>query len=249
MFSLSKKAIFHCSSIKVPIVDVKAFLTEAPSSKHDCKEVAESLAKYGCLIIKDPRVNQSQNDQFIDMMEKYFSKRGQDFYQTKKAQDVYPEYSFQVGATPEFTEKARDHSQLLNDYSEANKPMTPMPPPFDAKWRYFWDISTGDQYKPRYANPAPADFPEFESVMNTWGRHMINGCYTVAQMAAVGMGLQKTTFSEMMDGGQHKLAPTASDLRKFDQNTVFAGFHYDFNFLTIHGKSRYPGLFAWLKTG
>ena len=53
----------------------------------------------------------------------------------------------------------------------------------------------------------------------------------------------------MMDGGQHKLAPTASDLRKFDTKTVFAGFHYDFNFLTIHGKSRYPGLFAWLRTG
>lgn len=23
----------------------------------------------------------------------------------------------------------------------------------------------------------------------------------------------------------------------------------DFNFLTIHGKSRFPGLFAWLRTG
>lgn len=32
-------------------------------------------------------------------------------------------------------------------------------------------------------------------------------------------------------------------------DTVFAGLHYDFNFLTIHGKSRYPGLFAWLRNG
>ena len=52
-----------------------------------------------------------------------------------------------------------------------------------------------------------------------------------------------------MDGGEHKLAPTGSDLNKFDVGTVFAGYHYDFNFLTIHGKSRYPGLFAWLRTG
>jgi isopenicillin N synthase-like dioxygenase len=52
-----------------------------------------------------------------------------------------------------------------------------------------------------------------------------------------------------MKGGPHKLAPTASDLVKHDVGTVFAGFHYDFNFLTIHGKSRYPGLFAWLRTG
>lgn len=124
-----------------------------------------------------------------------------------------------------------------------------MPPPFDAKWRYFWDISTSDKIKPLYPNPAPKDFPEFAEVMNSWGTHMINGCYTVAQMAAVGMGLEKNIFTEKMDGGQHKLAPTGSDLSKFDVSTTFAGFHYDFNFLTIHGKSRYPGLFAWLRTG
>ena len=53
----------------------------------------------------------------------------------------------------------------------------------------------------------------------------------------------------MLDGGQHKLAPTGSDLVKFGPGTIFAGHHYDFNFLTIHGKSRYPGLFAWLRTG
>lgn len=30
---------------------------------------------------------------------------------------------------------------------------------------------------------------------------------------------------------------------------MFAGFHYDLNFMTIHGRSRYPGLFAWLADG
>lgn len=28
-----------------------------------------------------------------------------------------------------------------------------------------------------------------------------------------------------------------------------AGFHYDLNFLTIHGKSRFPGLYIWLRDG
>lgn len=78
---------------------------------------------------------------------------------------------------------------------------------------------------------------------------MINGCYTVAQMAAIGMGLDRNTFTELMNGGEHKLAPTGSDLNKYKVGTVFAGYHYDFNFLTIHGKSRYSGLFAWLRTG
>jgi isopenicillin N synthase-like dioxygenase len=46
------------------------------------------------------------------------------------------------------------------------------------------------------------------------------------------------------------LAPTASDLIKHGAvNTVFASYHYDLNFLTIHGRSRYPGLNAWLRDG
>ena len=53
----------------------------------------------------------------------------------------------------------------------------------------------------------------------------------------------------MRNGGEHKLAPTGSDLNKYKVGTIFAGYNYDFNFLTIHGKSRYAGLFAWLRTG
>ena len=85
--------------------------------------------------------------------------------------------------------------------------------------------------------------------MEEWGKRMINGCYTVAEMAAIAMELPKDTFTSKMEGGTHKLAPTAADLVKKDVGAIFAGFHYDFNFLTIHGKSRYPGLFAWLRTG
>mmetsp|Transcript_9172 Transcript_9172/g.6922 ORF Transcript_9172/g.6922 Transcript_9172/m.6922 type:complete len:169 (+) Transcript_9172:71-577(+) len=50
-----------------------------------------------------------------------------------------------------------------------------------------------------------------------------------------------------MKGGNHLLAPTGSDLKRYGLGTNFAGFHYDFNFLTIHGRSRYPGLFIWLR--
>lgn len=78
---------------------------------------------------------------------------------------------------------------------------------------------------------------------------MMDGCNTVAEMAAIGLGLDRNIFTEMMKRGPHKLAPTGSDLERYKVGTIFAGFHYDFNFLTIHGKSRYPGLFAWLRTG
>lgn len=66
-------------------------------------------------------------------------------------------------------------------------------------------------------------------------------------MAAIGMGLDKDTFTKRMQGGPHLLAPTASDLKKYTVGTAFASFHYDLNFITIHGKSRYPGLFLWTK--
>lgn len=50
--------------------------------------------------------------------------------------------------------------------------------------------------------------------------------------------------------GPHLLAPTGSDLTKHGSiGTVLAGYHYDFNFLTIHGQSRFPGLSIWLKDG
>lgn len=46
----------------------------------------------------------------------------------------------------------------------------------------------------------------------------------------------------------HLLAPTASDLRRHGKpDTVLAGFHTDLNFLTIHGRSRYPGLHIWAR--
>ena len=76
---------------------------------------------------------------------------------------------------------------------------------------------------------------------------MINACFTAAEMAALGMGLKKSAFTDLMVGGPHLLAPTGSDLEKYDVGTTFAGFHYDLNFLTVHGKSRYPGLFVWLR--
>lgn len=50
--------------------------------------------------------------------------------------------------------------------------------------------------------------------------------------------------------GPHLLAPTGSDLKRHGQiDTVFAGYHYDLNFLTIHGRSRFPGLNIWLRNG
>jgi hypothetical protein len=83
--------------------------------------------------------------------------------------------------------------------------------------------------------------------MDQWGNHMVDATFIAGEMCAVGLGLAADTFTDRMRQGSHLLSPTASDLVKNDVGTAFAGFHYDLNFITCHGKSRYPGLFIWLR--
>jgi isopenicillin N synthase-like dioxygenase len=96
----------------------------------------------------------------------------------------------------------------------------------------------------------PAHFPQWKEVMDNWGNLMMQSVRVVAEMAAIGLGLDSRTFLDLLDKGPHLLAPTGSDFNKFNKlDTILAGFHYDLNFLTIHGKSRFPGLYIWLRDG
>lgn len=58
----------------------------------------------------------------------------------------------------------------------------------------------------------------------------------------------QTVACLLMDKRCHLLAPTASNLVEHGKkDTILAGFHTDLNFLTIHGRSRYPGLNVWAR--
>lgn len=117
------------------------------------------------------------------------------------------------------------------------------------KWRYMWKIGE----RPAEANDNfpqvyPAEgFPDWETKMNGWGHRLLSAGELAAEMAAIGMGLEKDTFTKRMNGGAHILAPTGTDLVRHDVGTTLAGFHYDIAFLTIHGKCRFPGLYIWLR--
>src|SRR3984957_21142598 len=64
----------------------------------------------------------------------------------------------------------------------------------------------------------------------------------------MGTSVRMTRKSYVHFISPHILAPTASDLVKYGkENTILAGFHTDLNFLTIHGRSRYPGLHIWAR--
>ena len=131
-----------------------------------------------------------------------------------------------------------------------HRPLEPKGP--DAKWRFFWRVGE---------RPTATDFPELNapqvvpaafkdvwaSTMDGWGDKMLDAVTTVARMTGVGLGLEADRFSSLMKHGAHLLAPTGSDLVANGKDTILAGFHTDLNFMTIHGKSRYPGLHVWLR--
>ncbi|CAL2236909.1 unnamed protein product [Prunus armeniaca] len=124
----------------------------------------------------------------------------------------------------------------------------------DRKWRYMWRVGprpSETRFQELNAEPVvPEGFPEWKDTMDSWGYKMISAIEAVAEMAAIGFGLPKDAFTSLMKQGPHLLAPTGSDLQRYGQEgTVFAGYHYDLNFLTIHGRSRFPGLNIWLRNG
>ena len=143
----------------------------------------------------------------------------------------------------------------MDALSEDNKPHLKPDQGADPKWRYFWRI--GDRpAKSEFAElNAPQVIPEtfkdvWSKTMDMWGSKLLNAVTTAAEALAIGYGLKKTAFTDLMNKGPHLLAPTGTDYEKYGKvEEVFATFHQDLNFLTIHGKSRYPGLYIWLRDG
>jgi len=232
------------------VIDISAFLKDPTSAAalDACKTIAKTLEETSCLIIKDPRVSEDENNKFLDIMESYWLQPRE-----VKMRDVHPEIHYQVGATPENTEIPRDHKAEIKALKPEHAAQVPTGP--DPKWRFFWRI--GDR-------PASSEFPELNApqvipkafekewpgVMNKWGTLMLSAVDTVAEMIAVGLALPRETFLQMLRHGPHLLAPTGSDFYTHNKApTILAGFHYDLNFLTIHGKSRFPGLYIWLRDG
>eukprot|EP01034_Spumella_vulgaris_P037387 gene37387-46126_t len=180
-------------------------------------------------------------------MEQYFE--GSD-----GVRDARPEYHYQVGVTGEKIEKPRNHCARMGTMGPDDKPLSPCPPEKDPKWRFFWRTGPAPpttEFPSHNMDPViPPEFPQWSTVMDMWGGKMTDACFTLAEMAAIGFGMTADSFTSRMIYGSHLLAPTGSDFNKYHAlGTVLAGFHYDLNFLTIHGKSRFPGLNAWTREG
>ncbi|KAL4555543.1 hypothetical protein LXL04_038165 [Taraxacum kok-saghyz] len=162
-----------------------------------------------------------------------------------------------VGVTPEGIEVPcslidGEMQKKLRSLPKESQPSTPSGP--DPKWRYMWRVGprpSTTQFQELNSEPViPEGFLEWKETMDSWGSKMISAIEAVAEMAAIGFGLPKDAFTGLMKNGPHLLAPTWSNLERHGKvGTVFAGYHYDLNFLTIHGRSRFPGLSIWLRNG
>jgi isopenicillin N synthase-like dioxygenase len=237
-------------TLDLPVIELSAFFqkeTNPERYNEECKLAADSFKKFGCLAVRDPRVYFEDNETFLSMMERYFE-------MSDGARDARPEQHYQVGVTPDHVERARDHCKRFSAYGPDDKPLSPCPPDYDPKWRFFWRIGprpVSTHFPDLNAERViPPEFPEWADVMDMWGSKMLDAVFTLAEMTAVGFELPEDAFTSRMLGGPHLLAPTGSDFNKYGAlGSVLAGIHYDLNFMTIHGKSRYPGLFIWTRDG
>lgn len=231
--------------------------TTVTKDKYYCKRLVNCLRETGILIIRDTTVDSKENETFLDLMTRYYSQTYQE-----KLQDARPEVYYQVGVTPENTETCKCFTnkscyEWANSLPENDKPHMTVSP--DPKWRYMWRIGRRNQsskYKELNSEVVvPRAFRgEWETKMNNWGDKLMDTITKVTQMIETGLqtkhDVQSGYLLNALDGGAHILAPTGTDLSKHGVlGQIFAGFHYDIGFLTIHGKSNFPGLYIWLRNG
>ncbi|CAE6449131.1 unnamed protein product [Rhizoctonia solani] len=240
----------------LPVVDLDVFLSDPKSSvaQAECTKAAEALITYGALIVHDTRVTEEHNETFLSLLEDYFAQPTEALKQDERAQ-----FGYQVGVTLENTEKPKcavDEPclRVIERLEPSERPLDIGGHQPDPKCRFFWKMQTPPPYPTAFPslnmpNVVPAAFTDtWENTLEVWGLKMKEAVEGVARMAATGLGLERETFTDAGKYGPHLLAPTASDLTKYGKkDTILAGFHSDLNFLTIHGRSRYPGLHIWAR--
>ncbi|KAI9330740.1 hypothetical protein BDR26DRAFT_824758 [Obelidium mucronatum] len=236
------------------VVDLAPFLADraSPAALAECAKAARGLATHSAVCVADARVAAASNDAFLDLLEAYFAQSD-----AAKRADARPAVAFQVGATPPHTELPRCARDAECAALAAALPPPHRPAAFaaaDPKWRFFHRIGARPPSTAfaglHAAAVVPAAFPTWVEEMDAWGLLMHGAVLVLSEMIAIGLGLPADTFTTLTKDGPHLLAPTGSDLEEYGSlGTVLAGFHTDLNFLTIHGKSRFPGLNIWNRDG
>lgn len=103
---------FSSAALDITVIDTSSMLNGRPNAEQ-CRKVVEGFYKHGVIAIKDPRVDEKKNQQFLELMTRYFQLQGERYYRGEKLQDARPEVGYQVGVTPELKERARVHETVI----------------------------------------------------------------------------------------------------------------------------------------
>jgi len=112
---------FSIQNLDITVVDTSSMLNGNSPNPEACRKVVEGFYKHGVIAIRDPRVDEKKNQEFIDMMARYFKKRSEQFYKGDKLEDCFPENGYQVGVTPELVERAREHQGTIDKFFSKTK--------------------------------------------------------------------------------------------------------------------------------
>jgi len=250
-YYLYKRLSSQSAAPSIPVFDLSKFLA-GDADMATCVAMADYLSKTSILVVRDPRVSEGEASAFTSLLQRYYSQE-----LPALMADARPDCAYQVGVTPENVECAKcanDPSCLDRIEAMPAEHRPHKPQKADPKWRFFWRVgprpSSSDFPEQNLEPVKPKAFPEWSTTMDAWGHKMLAALESSAEMLAVGFGLPKAALRDLMHLGPHLLAPTGSDLARYDAvGTIFAGWHTDLNFLTIHGKSNFPGLYVWLRDG
>ena len=104
--------------------------------------------------------------------------------------------------------------EYIENLDLEDKPI--IPEGADVKWRFFHRLGKrpdNTEYGSLNLSAVqPENFENWTVVMDKWGNLMLNCATVISEMVAVGLGLEKDTFTKMMEYGSHLLAPTATNL-------------------------------------
>lgn len=108
-------------NLDITIVDTSSLLKGGKPNLQECKKAVEGFYKHGVIAIRDPRVDESKNQEFLNLMTRYFEDQSKLFYSGQQLPDCRPETSYQVGVTPEKVEQAREHKEAIEKYFSKNR--------------------------------------------------------------------------------------------------------------------------------
>jgi isopenicillin N synthase-like dioxygenase len=193
-------------SMDLPAVDLDVFLNNplsSPEAQAECLKAANALITYGALVLHDSRTSEAANDAFLDLLEDYFAQPEADL-----RRDERPELSYQVGVTLENTEKPKcavDEPCLdvIKRLAPEQRPLDISAHQPDPKCRFFWSLAEKPPYETEFPGLNAANVtPEAEHLKGRWnetmearGKSMRESVAGLAQMVAVGLGLDADTFT------------------------------------------------------